>query len=96
MINIGSKSVDLVNNSSNKGIDIAMIDGSMFHLKSRKLDGEKADTMNLDTYKFVTKELPYPMGIHPKNMLTLNSNDIPCIEKLAKNDLLNEDAVKML
>lgn len=73
-----------------------MIDGSMFHLKSKKLNGEKADTMNLDTYKFVTKDLPYPMGIHPKNTLILNSSDRPCIEKLAKNDLLNDNAIKTL
>jgi hypothetical protein len=47
----------------------------------------------METYKFVTKELPYFLGIHPKNILTLNPFDYPYIEKLAKYDLLNEESI---
>lgn len=48
----------------------------------------------MEAYKFLTKELPYILGIHPKNHLTLNPYDYPCIEKLAKYDLLHEDSVQ--
>jgi hypothetical protein len=94
VIKMGSNSVQIVSNYSNKGIDIALMDGSLVHLKSKKLSGDKNETMYMDTYKYLTRELPYLMGIHPKNMLILSPFETPCIEKLAKNDLLSENAVR--
>lgn len=93
VINLGSNSVNIVSREDSKGVDLALIDGSIMSLRSCKIQGQRLLQTFMNLYDFVSSQIPHSLGLHPKNQANLLVIDRISFEHLSKKELINLHAL---